>query len=99
MRTTKPAPTPVTPWGGVHLIKYPTGRFGFVGSLPPALGNVVEATTADVMAGRACEIGLNRIALTVKFPSFETAAAAWAHAESRNVARCASPTCACRTTR
>ena len=53
---------------GVHIIQYPSGRFGFVGSLPSCLG--VPATSfADAMAGR-----------TVQFPSFDTRKDAIDHA-------------------
>ena len=71
---------------GVHIIQYPTGRFGFVGTLPGILGDIVPATTADVMGGRAHEHPHTGEIVTIKFPSFETRDAAIAHATSRGVA-------------
>lgn len=55
---------------GLHVIQYPTGRFGFVGNVPAALGQHVPATTADVTGGRAFEV--DGQILTIKFPSFDT---------------------------
>lgn len=79
---------------GVHLLQYPSGRFGFVGTLPADLGDAVEASTADVMAGRA-ERAPNGKLYTVKFPSFETAYDAMCHAKHRRVRLCQNETCAC----
>src|SRR6266702_702968 len=38
---------------GLHTIKCPTGKFAYVGSIPVALAEIVEASTSDVMGGRA----------------------------------------------
>ena len=67
---------------GVHIIQYPTGRWGFVGTLPTSLGFVVEATTADIMAGRAETNPFDGKAYTVKFPSFASQGEAQAHLEA-----------------
>lgn len=69
---------------GVHIIDFPSGRFGFVGSLPPALGDIVAATAADIMAGRAFSAP-DGTAKTIKFPSFATRAEAAAHAAAMGI--------------
>ena len=55
----------------VSIIKFPTGRYGYVGSVPAKLGKEVKATKSDVMGGRAYKNAQGEI-VTVKFPSFET---------------------------
>lgn len=57
---------------GIHIIMFPSGRYGYVGSLPPELGSVVRATVQDIMAGRAATNPHDGEAYTVKFPTFET---------------------------
>lgn len=55
----------------LHVIQFPSGRYGFVGSVPKALGDIVPATRSDVMGGRAFRNEYGEI-VTVKFPSFST---------------------------
>ena len=69
---------------GVHITRFPSGRFGFVGSLPIALGGFVPATTGDVMGGRAMRDDSGAL-VAPKFPAFETEAEARAHAAERGV--------------
>jgi len=69
---------------GVHVHRFPSGRFGFVGTLPASLGDAVLATRNDVMAGRAFRGGDGRI-MTIKFPTFKTERAALAFARARVV--------------
>ena len=38
---------------GLHVIKFPSGRYGYVGSVPSSLGNEVKANRSDIMGGRA----------------------------------------------
>jgi hypothetical protein len=38
---------------GLHLDHFPSGKWGYVGSVPAALTNIVPATKDDVMGGRA----------------------------------------------
>jgi hypothetical protein len=64
---------------GIHVIQFPSGRYGFVGTLPGQLGTLEEPTTADIMGGR-CVTDPNGTAWVVKFPSFETEDAARIHA-------------------
>lgn len=80
---------------GVHIIKAPSGRFVFVGTLPTKLGDVIPATKSDALAGRAYVDDRGAL-VTVRFPAFDTVADAVAHAESRRVILCNDGDCACR---
>lgn len=73
---------------GIHIIQFPSRRFGFVGSLPVSLGDIVEADKAGVLGNRAFwrdpanhDAGL----AMVKFPSFDTEQAARDHAKARGI--------------
>jgi len=72
---------------GVHIHRFPTGRYGFVGSLPIALGDLVPATTADVLGCRTVASADGRT-LAPRFPTFETEQEARLHATARAVALC-----------
>ena len=65
---------------GLHIIKFPSGRFGFVGNMPRELGHEVEASTSDVLGGRSYRATDGSLKVT-KFPSFATEAEAREHAE------------------
>ena len=67
---------------GLHIIKFPTGKFGYVGSIPVDLATEVPATTADVMGGR-CHYGPNKELLSYKFPVFDSRVDAVKFAESK----------------
>jgi hypothetical protein len=60
---------------GLHAMKFPSGKFGFVGSIPTALGSQVKATTAAVMGGRAFENDAGEL-VEWKFPVFDSMDAA-----------------------
>lgn len=64
---------------GLHIIQFPTNRYGYVGTIPCALGSEVAATPSDVMGCRSYtdEHGAQ---VVCKFPSFATYAQAEAHA-------------------
>jgi hypothetical protein len=68
---------------GVHVIKFPSGLYGFVGSLPTVLATPRPATYADVMAGRAFK--RDGELLTWQFPAFDLASDARDYASSRGV--------------
>lgn len=72
---------------GCHVIKFPSGKFGFVGSIPTSLGEAVPATTADVMGCRTFR-GDDGALLAWKFPTFpsEDAARDFAKAKGVNLA-------------
>ena len=80
---------------GVHIQKYPTGRYGFVGTLPYALGNEVKPSSDDIRGGRAFTNPAGET-VTMKFPVFYALRDALTHARNRGVALCDSETCACR---
>jgi hypothetical protein len=42
---------------GLHVIKFPSGRFGYVGSLPTSCCRRVKATMSGIMGGRAIREG------------------------------------------
>lgn len=67
---------------GLHVIKYPTGKYGYVGSIPQALGEEVPASAADVMAGRWYTNAEGQTVIT-KFPIFSTSAEAVTFAEGK----------------
>jgi hypothetical protein len=71
---------------GTHIINFPSGRWGFVGSLPLTLGELAEASTADVMGGRAWRDDATGQLVAPRFPSFATEPEARAHAAARGVA-------------
>ena len=70
---------------GLHVIKNPSGTYGFVGSLPIQLGNRVVASTSDIMAGRSL---VDKFGLTymIKYPVFETEVEAVNYAANRGFA-------------
>lgn len=63
---------------GLHVIQFPSKRFGFVGSIPAALGD--PATAEDRARSRAIyRVGADEIV----FPTFDARDAAVAHAATR----------------
>lgn len=56
---------------GLHVIKFPSGKFGYVGSIPIDLATMVPATTSDVMGGRASRDETGKL-VAPKFPAFDT---------------------------
>lgn len=56
---------------GLHIIQTPAGRYTYVGAVPAALCDVVPATKADVMGGRAWE-SVDGELLTTKVKVFAT---------------------------
>lgn len=57
---------------GLHVIKFPSGRCGFVGSIPVSLGTEVPASEAAVMGCRSHWNADRTELLEWKFPSFAT---------------------------
>ncbi len=68
---------------GLHVIKFPSGRYGFVGSIPTALGTEVPASKAAVMGCRSHWNSDHTELLEWKFPVFDTEAEAKAFAASK----------------
>lgn len=64
---------------GTHIIKFPSGKWGFVGTLPIALGKTVPATLSDIMGGRAWRDDTGAC-VAPKFPVFDSESDARLHA-------------------
>lgn len=56
---------------GLHVIKFPSGRFGYVGSIPTALGTEIPASRNAVMGCRT-HYAADGSLVEWKFPTFET---------------------------
>ena len=56
---------------GLHVIQFPSKRWGFVGSIPAALGYEIPASTAAVMGCRSYYNEKKEL-VEMKFPTFET---------------------------
>lgn len=67
---------------GLHVIQFPSGKFGYVGSIPAALGYEVPASRAAVMGCRAYRNAVGDI-VEIKFPVFMTETAAHIYAAGR----------------
>ena len=67
---------------GLHVIKFPSGRYGYVGSIPTALGEEVPASRAAVMGCRSHYDAAGNL-VEWKFPTFDTDADARAFAAAR----------------
>lgn len=67
---------------GLHIIQFPSKRFGFVGAIPTSLGTEVPATQAAVMGGRA-HYNASGVLVEWNFPAFDTEAEARAFAVSK----------------
>ena len=67
---------------GLHVIKFPSGRFGYVGSIPTELGTEVPATKSALL-GRRAHMDVNGNAVEWKFPAFDTEQEALDFAKSK----------------
>lgn len=67
---------------GLHIIKFPSGKYGYVGSIPTALGYEVLADRAAVMGCRT-HYDANGNVVEWKFPVFDTEEAAKEFASSK----------------
>lgn len=70
---------------GCHLMHFPSGRYGYVGTIPTVLGEQMPASTSAVLGGRAFT-NLEGALVEWKFPTFATADEARAHAAKCRVA-------------
>lgn len=68
---------------GLHVIQFPSGRFGFVGSLPLDMATMVPANTSAVMGGRAIRNERGEL-VEPKWPTFDTSSAAVDFAAKHN---------------
>jgi hypothetical protein len=67
---------------GLHIIKYPTGRYGYVGRIPTVLATQVPASTAAVMGQRSFYNDAGEL-VEWKFPVFDTEQEAIAFAKAK----------------
>ena len=70
---------------GLHVIEFPSGRFGYVGSLPTCLAEPMPASTAAVLGCRAWRDSAGKL-MEWKFPTFATLESAIAFANSKGLA-------------
>ena len=56
---------------GLHVIRLPSGRFGYVGSIPHALCQAIPADKSAVMGGRAFRAANGEL-VEWKAPAFDT---------------------------
>jgi hypothetical protein len=56
---------------GLHVVEFPSGRFGYVGSIPTILADIVPADTSAIMGQRWFKDKTGE-AMMYKFPSFAT---------------------------
>lgn len=70
---------------GLHVIQFPSGRFGYVGSIPTELATKVPADTAAVLGCRSWleEVNGKKVNMMWKFPVFDTEAAAIEFAQAK----------------
>lgn len=66
----------------LYVIQFPSKRFGYVGSIPTALGSEIPADASAVMGGRAHRAADGSL-VEWKFPTFDTESAALAFAASK----------------
>ena len=67
----------------LHISEFPSGRFGYVGSIPTNLGEKVPADRAAILGQRAFSDPETNEPIMWKAPTFETVEAAIAHAKAR----------------
>lgn len=65
---------------GLHVIKFPSGRFGFVGSIPVSCCRRMKADKSAIMGGRAIREGDELV--EYRTMTFETEQEALDHADS-----------------
>lgn len=63
----------------IHIIQFPSKRWGFVGVIPADLGERVKGDILDIMAGRTDVTGH-----VIKFPVFDNPEDAQRHVEDHN---------------
>lgn len=56
---------------GLHVMQFPSGRFGYRGSIPTALGTAIPASTSAILGCRSFRAE-NGDLMEWKFPTFDT---------------------------
>ena len=67
---------------GLHVMQFPSGKWGYRGSVPSILGTEVPATTNDILGCRTHRDANGKPAVW-NFPVFETCSAAVEFAKAR----------------
>jgi hypothetical protein len=67
----------------LHIIEFPSGRFGYVGSIPTDICEQVPADRTAILGQRAFSDPETGCSMMWTFPSFETVEGAIAHAKDR----------------
>ena len=67
---------------GLHIIRFPSGRFGYVGFIPHALCQAIPADKSAILGGRAFRAASGEL-LEWKAPAFDSAQEARAFAADR----------------
>ena len=82
---------------GTHLDRFPSGRYGFVGTIPATLMTWRKATESDVFANlpKWAYRNENGYLEALYTPSFETADEARKHAADNGVTLCSVAWCSC----
>lgn len=69
---------------GTHVLQFPSGKWGFVGTLPIALGELRPATSSDVLGCRAWRDEQDNL-VAPHFPAFPSEQDARDHAAACGV--------------
>jgi hypothetical protein len=72
---------------GLHILKCPSGRWTYVGSIPVILTYETPADTSAVMGGRAYR-SADGVLMTRKVPVFSTLEALEAHQRTHGIPFC-----------
>ncbi len=70
---------------GLHVIRFPSGRWGYVGNVPVSLATAIPATDAAVFGCRAWRAESGAL-MEWKFPTFDSCEGAVAFAQSNGLA-------------
>lgn len=70
---------------GTHIMQFPTGKWGYVGSIPLELGELILADTAGILGCRVVGHDSEGKPLMFKSPLFTTEEQAREHAKNKGV--------------
>jgi len=70
---------------GLHILHFPSGRWGYVGSVPVSLATAIPASTSAVMGCRAWRDESGAL-MEWKFPTFDDCDSAVRFAQAKGLA-------------